>query len=314
VIEMRWHGDLSPPGSDDVLVTASVGPDGRAVALWTTEAGRQALWSRHRGSFPRPVPSRPVAVRVTVNDPAVLSTTTIPALNLAFCSVQPLPEDRLLIVGARRGSRPNGGIFDADGRQVAECDFGDGIQHVFTTTSGLVWVGYFDEGVYGDNPVAHHGIVCFTAAGDPVWTYPFDTGFGVVDDCYALNVAGETAWSSYYNSFPVVRIEDRAVTGWHSPVGGATALIASGGAVSGGAAWDGAASGGAVALVGGYREHDRFVIGALAGDRFEPLDPQRVVGPDGRALPSETRFVGRGAELHAFAGTRWYRLDLDDVI
>jgi hypothetical protein len=239
-----------------------------------------------------------VPVQAATYGPAIESTTVLDGFDIAFCLVQPLPGDRLLAVGSRRGSSPNGAIFDGNGDRTAAVDFADGIQHLLTTPSGLVWVGYFDEGVYGDSAVGHHGIVCYTTDGTPIWKYPFDTAFGPVDDCYALNVAGEIVWSSYYSSFPIVRVADGVVTGWHNPVRGATAMIA---------ADDRAA------LVGGYDHPDRLVVGALGDQRFEPLDPLRLTAPDGTRLPPDTRFEGRGQHLHAFAGTHWYRLDLDQI-
>jgi hypothetical protein len=245
-------------------------------------------------------PPGPVPVRVSTHGAGVESVTAIAALDVAFCLVQPLPDGHILVVGARRrAGGANAVVFDAAGQRVREVSIGDGIEHVLTTTSGQVWVGYFDEGVYGGDPVAHHGIVRFDEKLLPAWTYPFDTGFGPVDDCYALNVDGETAWSCYYGDFPIVRIVSGAASGWHNQITGATALMV---------------EANTCILVGGYRsDYDRLVIGYLDTDRYEPVGQQRIALPDGRPIPRDATVVGRGPDLHVFAGTAWYRLGIDDL-
>jgi hypothetical protein len=191
-------------------------------------------------------------------------------------------------------------VFDVDGRPLRQGTLLDGIQHVLATASGHIWVGYFDEGVYGDNPVAHHGIVRFTPGLDPDWTYPFDTDAGPVDDCYALNVDGEAAWAYYYSSFPIVRITDGSVTAWRTEVAGAAGLLA---------------AAGACALVGGYgvADSDRLVVGQLAHRRYEIIDELRLTLPGGQPMPTAS-FICRGPDLHVFIGRSWYRLALDDIV
>jgi hypothetical protein len=93
-------------------------------------------------------------------------------------------------------------VFGADGRTVRQGSVGDGVKHALTTLSGRVWIGYVDEGVYGRDLVAHHGIARLTADLEPDWMYPFDAEIGQVHDCYSLNVDAETAWSCYYSGFP----------------------------------------------------------------------------------------------------------------
>ena len=60
-------------------------------------------------------------------------------------------------------------VVDAAGSVVAEGTLGDGINHLLTTPSGAIWVGYFDEGVFGSfgwggpgpPPIGQPGIVQF---------------------------------------------------------------------------------------------------------------------------------------------------------
>ncbi|WP_061297964.1 hypothetical protein [Herbidospora cretacea] len=148
---------------------------------------------------------------------------------------------------------------------------GDGIEHVQTTPSGEIWVGYFDEGIGGNfgwggprgpEPIGASGLVRFSAGLERVWTFPEDPPYGGISDCYALNVAGEDAWACYYMDFPVVRVSGDEVTAWENTVEDARALVVA----------DGRAT-----VVG--------VHPALTG----------------------ARVTGRGAELHVVAGTEWLK-------
>jgi hypothetical protein len=66
-----------------------------------------------------------------------------------------MPGGSILLVGARSWWRSDGPdrnavIYGADGRVLAEETLGDGIEHVLADGTGHIWVGYFDEGVFGN--------------------------------------------------------------------------------------------------------------------------------------------------------------------
>jgi hypothetical protein len=292
---LRAHGVLEPPIDGDELVTASVGPDGAAVALWAAAPDRQRMVAPFgsRSASAKAAARRPAAVRVTVAGRVVSAVVH----RVRFPQVQLLPDGAILVASQRGGVAE---VFDADGRPLRQGSLLDGIQHVLATASGHLWVGYFDQGVYGDDPVAHHGIVRFTPGLDPDWTYPLDIGVGPVDDCYALNVDGEAAWAYYYSSFPIVCITDGSVTAWRTEVAGATGLLA---------------AADACALLGGYglADSDRLVIGQLANGRYEIIDELRLTLPGGEPMPTAS-FVCRGPDLHVFVDRSWYRLALDDIV
>ena len=251
-----------------------------------------------------------------VHTPELAAATRIADLALAHITVQPMPGGRFLVAGARcrwRRDSPdrNGVLYDADGQVVAEGVLGDGIGHVQATSDGQVWIGYFDEGIYGnygwgqdgtDEPVGAYGIVRFSPGLAPVWHYPRYTEVGpwdAVSDCYALNVDDMCAWACYDSDFPVVCIHDGAVRGWHNDIKGASAL---------------AVAGSRVALFGGYGpDHDRLALTELGADRAHPSGQYRVVLPGGELLPAGTQVIGRGSRLHVLTGTRWYQLDMDDI-
>jgi hypothetical protein len=213
-------------------------------------------------------------------------------------------------VAARRPG-PNAVRYDADGQVVSEHVLGDGIGHALADSAGQVWVGYFDEGIYGnygwgradsEEPMGAYGIVRFSPDLEPAWHYPKYTEVGpwdAVSDCYALNVDDTSAWACYYSDSPVVRIRDGVVTGWHNEIRGARAL---------------AVAGSRVALLGGYGPgHDRLAVTELDADRARPAGEYRVVLPDGEPLGPGTQAIGRGPRLHLLTGRDWYQLDVSDI-
>jgi hypothetical protein len=136
-----------------------VGPTGEVVAVWTAPDGLGAVTSTTVSAagacFPDPATDRPVEARITVHTPELAAVTPIAGLTLAHITVQPMPGGAFLVAGARcrwrrDGPDRNGVLYDTDGQVVAERVLGDGIGHVLATSSGQVWIGYFDEGIYGN--------------------------------------------------------------------------------------------------------------------------------------------------------------------
>jgi hypothetical protein len=301
-------------------VCASVGPAREVVAVWTAADGLEAVTSRTvsagGASFPDPGAARPVAARITVHTPELAAVTPIADLTLARITVQPMPGGRFLAAGARcrwrrDGPDRNAVLYDADGQVVSEHVLGEGIGHVLAASTGEVWAGYFDEGIYGNygwgrpdtqEPIGAYGIVRFSPGLEPAWHYPKYTEVGLwdaVSDCYALNVDDTGAWACYYSDFPVVRICDSAVTGWHNDVKSASAL---------------AVAGSRAELFGGYGpDYDRLALTELGADRAQPAGEYRVVLPGGEPIPAGTQIIGRGSRLHFLTGTGWYQLGMDDI-
>ncbi|GAA4934896.1 hypothetical protein [Actinoplanes utahensis] len=314
-LELRRHGGLTVPRDGDVLLALSVGPAGEAVTLWCAEADRDGVnsvtvqpgWA----TFPDARSARPAGARIAVHSPdAVTTVVDVAALAVAHATVQPLPGGRFLVVGARCRWRPEGPdrnaiVYGPDGGRLSEHTLGDGIEHLLTTPSGQIWAGYFDEGVYGNcgwggpgpEPLGESGLVRFGPGGEPAWEFPGDKA---IDDCYALNVSGETAWACYYTDFPVVRVSDGAVTTWANGLAtGVKGLIADGSRVG---------------LIGGYRAYlDRVVVASLGDGVLHETGRYRLVLPGGDLLPDRFRTVARGPDLHLFVGADWYRLTLDDL-
>ncbi|HEX5598853.1 MAG TPA: hypothetical protein VFX61_22975 [Micromonosporaceae bacterium] len=306
-VVLRQHAELPPPETGQVLVSVSVGPDNEAIALWSTPTGRDKLQARverpNGTSFAASTTDGTIA-HVVSYAPQPTSTVIVPDLRVAHCHVQPLPGGRVLIVGARLRSADadrNALIFNPDGRIARSGTLGDGIEHVRTTPSGKIWVGYFDEGIYGGGgdggePLGAPGIVRYTGRLQPEWRFPVRQDLDPIADCYALNVAGESAWATYYSDFPVVRITDDMVRSWPGARTAANALIV---------------AGTRCALIGGYGgKRDRVLVGDLDRGHFKPY---RLTLPDESRLPDRAQVIGRGPDLHVFVDSRWFRLSLDDL-
>ncbi|RZS32792.1 hypothetical protein EV193_111177 [Herbihabitans rhizosphaerae] len=292
---------FEPPRDGDVLVSADVGPHGELVTLWAAEADREALHGRTVApsgvSHAHTRTERPVTVRVCVHYDDTVHQVEIDKFRLAHPSVQPLPDGRLLAVGARcrsdnGGPERNAVVYDERGRKITAASVGDGVNHVRTTPSGAIWVGYFDEGITG---IGAPGIVRFDQDLQVAWRFPVNVLDDGILDCYALNSDGENIWACTYPEFPVIRIDGERVTSWRNRLRGVDALIT---------------DGRRCALVGGYgSDRDRLMIGQLDGGGYNPRDRRRLVTPPGDRIA----ITGRCSTLHVVAGHTWWTLDLADL-
>ena len=258
---------LSPsPGAE--LVAASVGFDHQAVSLWRSG-------TRHIASFGGS------------GESAVL----LDDLRVRFPMIDVLPGERILICDARtRGSTPNAWVFSVKGSLQAEGYVGDGIEHVATNRSGFIWIGYFDEGIFGRGEYGPHGIVRLNDDLTLDWMYPITGSDHQISDCYTLNVDGDSAMSCFYTEFPIVHIVGDSVSSWTGAPRGSHGLLR---------------RGDTVLLFGGYGEHsDRVVKLRLRADgSTEELSVGRITG-----LPDEgaaTR-ICRGPDAHVLVGSSWF--------
>src|SRR5262249_4405358 len=105
-----------------------------------------------------------------------------------------------------------------------------------------IWVGYYDEGVYGNfgwgnaqgsAPIGAAGLLCFDRSGKKIWEYDAPEDVGTIDDCYALNVSSSGVWAYHYSDFPLVRVdcETMDLSTWSTPGHGGGALATNGEAV-----------------------------------------------------------------------------------
>ena len=307
------HGELAPPEDGLELVSLAVSAAQEVVLLWARPDELAALTSVKeapgQARFPDSRTAGEAGVVATVHVPGqVRVAARILRLPVAHPLVDLMPDGEVLLVGARaewtpEGAERNALLYDERGSLVREETLGDGIGHVQTTSAGDVWVGYFDEGVYGNYgwgdpgpaPVGAAGIVRFDRHLQQAWSYEPGEALGGVDDCTVLNVTDNAVWACYYSDFPVVRIRGEKVSGWTSTVGAVGAMVA---------AED------EVGLFGGYGDdRHRLVRGRLREGRFVPESVSRLVLPDGQDLPRDATILARGEHLHAVLGGRWLRAD-----
>ncbi|MFF4349292.1 hypothetical protein [Streptomyces sp. NPDC001530] len=248
---------------------------------------------------PEPRREKPYdAVVVTVEDGRPYETH-LSALQAAFPLFDALPDGGFVVADARsRADEEHVQVFDALGRLSWTFRVGDGIEHLLTDEAGDLWVGYFDEGVYGDDELSWPGLRRWSPTGDHLWTYHSVDGGGAISDCYALNVSGRSAWACAYTHFSVLEIRpDSGVKPRSNQVRGAKGL---------------AVHGSRVALLGGYEDdHDRLVIGELTDTGVTPVTQGRLVRRDG-STPGRRRLVCRGARIYVQEEpfTEWDVLDI----
>lgn len=314
-VSLTLRAQLSEPLAGQQTVSISVGPRRELVQLLVAEDDasdvlgydEQPGWAR----FPHSRTPRPVHATVLVDDGRSTRRVDLHDDTPAHPHVQLLPGDEILVVGARcrrfqdGTTERNACVFGADGALRHAATFGDGINDVQTTSRGEIWVAYFDEGVFGNYgwstgegaaPIGASGLVRFDDRGARVWEYSPPEGIDTIADCYALNVSDEATWAYYYTEFPLVRIDAAGtVEAWRTEVSGARAF---------------ATDGHRVLFYGGYgEERGRCLLGRFAGEAIVGIVPCRLILPSGEPL-GEERAVGRGPQLHVFAGTEWYSVDV----
>ncbi|WP_193614497.1 hypothetical protein [Nocardioides lijunqiniae] len=308
-VRLRHHSRIEPPGPGLRLLSVSPTFDGRAVCAWTAAETRR-LRGAHDGptDLPYGASSEVTQAVITTHGARLDTRIDVSALLPSYPTVQPLPDGRVAWIGARsawtpEGVEPNALVFDDTGGLLQEACVGDGIEHAQTTPSGRLWLGFSDEGVFGNMgwgshsgppPLGRSGIVRCGADLSPQWTFP-TSGPPPVDACYALNVDGEIGWAYYYSGFPIVRIDGDDVTVWPTTVGGAKALVT---------------DGTRAALVGGYRSERQRIVTGLLETTFVESGRAKIALPDGSPVPDAAQLDGRGDQLHVFVGQHWYRVDL----
>jgi hypothetical protein len=309
---VQFHGRLQAPLGFDSLVTVGLSING-PVALW---ASRNAVAELHGSdespggaSFPRTRPAtEPAVALVAYAAPHVVPTTVVQLreLPVAHPCVDVLTDGSFLVVGARcswteSGPELNALAIDQYGRILRSGCLGDGIEHVQVAEDGTIWVGYFDEGVFGKlgwrgpgpRPLGAGGVAAWSPDFEKVWE--LDPQAGLVADCYALNVGSDEVLACPYTDFPIVRIRDRQVrVAPTSGVTGPTGIIAAGEQVG---------------LIGTYRDPSLLIIGAVRDATFRETTRTNLWAPDGAPLPM-TKIHCRGAKAHFFPDGMWYSFEL----
>jgi hypothetical protein len=219
--------------------------------------------------------------------------------SIAHPFVDRMPDGRWLVAGSRADpGEKNARIHAADGLVEYRMMLGDGIASLLCSPDGTIWVGYFDEGVFGARnkdgswPVSTGGIVQFDAAGTPLWSFNAQVDSDrMVDDAYAMTLSGTDLWACYYTDFPIARVRGGKPAFWSNRVSGATAI---------------AVKDDLVLLGGGYgADAKRITLVKLDGGSSRELG--RIATGPGKG-GGATLLQGRGSAMHVVSDGMWYRL------
>jgi hypothetical protein len=272
---------------------------GRHVVHSTVDARGRAHWLL-TDRPPEPRRGHPYeAVVVTVEDGSV-HETVLRGVHPSYSRLDALPDGGFVLAASRsRRGDDQVRVLDSRGRPSRTFRVGDGIEDLLVDHAGDVWVGYFDEGVYGD-ALSSPGLRRWSATGEPLWAYRPLPGFDAISDCYALNVAAETVWACPYTRFPLLEIRaDGGLRARGNPVQGAKGLVV---------------EGDRVVFFSPYGDDWNVLVDCrLSEDAVRPVGYGRLVRPDGADLGRRRRrVVCRGSRLYVQQKpwTRWAVLDV----
>lgn len=249
---------------------------------------------------------------VWVSNSSHSSEFRLPALTASFPAVQTLPDNEILVVDSRcqrisgGGYEMNATIYGPDAAVRRQFPLGDGIEHVQTDLAGNIWVGYFDEGIYGtfgselpNGPFGSAGLSCFNGRGERLWDFQAPEGFDNISDCYALSVVPSGAWCYYYTGFPFVHVDsDWNTQAWKTETAGGHEF---------------AVLGEQILLYGGYRENRTICqLVGLKGRDAELLTRVSLHLPRTVDLSNAT-VIGRADVLHVFFEDDWYKFNVGSI-
>lgn len=284
------------------------------IALWSTAAGADALQSTYESpgfatfAHTKPPTSASAAIAsYAENSVSPSDVVVIDELPVTFPFIQKLGASEYLIVGSRcawspEGPEKNAVVVDSTGAIVRVGTFGDGIEHVQVDSNGDIWVGYFDEGVYGNfgwgtpgpSPIGSPGIVRWSSEFEQLWDYPWEDA-AVIDDCYTMNVVDDVVWACTASDFPILRIaESRVQMQTTTKVSGPKGLVIAGDRVG---------------LIGSYDDPSMLLTSRFATGEQATVQKASLTLPNGAPL-SRARLECRGATANLFDGPSWYTFTL----
>lgn len=191
---LRPHAELPPHHHGRHNLASTVDVYGRAQWLLTERN-------------PMPVKRPYDAVVVTVEPDGSAYETPLSDVRAGFPMFDALPDGGFVVADARSRRRDDQAqvqVFDGSGQRTRSFRVGHAVEHLLTDAEGHLWVGYFDEGVYGDDELSHPGLRRWSVGGEPLWAFTPVPGAADISDCYALTVSGTTAWACAYPDFTLL--------------------------------------------------------------------------------------------------------------
>lgn len=205
----------------------------------------------------------------------------------------------------------NARIINVDGTVARRICVGDGVLSLQYDQLGCIWVGYFDEGIFGGYgwgdrgmpaPIGAPGVNRFDEFGHVLPTYRVaDLPGPDISDCYAMNVTPNGVWLCPYVDFPILRIGyDGTIKLWQNKdIFGASAI---------------AVDADYVVLVGGYQDNkNRGALLRLGQDRAT-LESEFRLEIEGTALDQMAFVTARNDTIHFVGDDAWYRVDVATIV
>lgn len=299
--------DLPTPPEGWFDYAYQVGPDGRLLIL-RYDRDCRAEWEAYFSEIERgrpQSPGLPEGMRICVFDgEAETGSISLPSMRSpSFDRFE--NGDWVLAESRTLPGKVNALIYSSEGAELTRGHVGDGIEHLLTASDDKLWIGYFDEGIFGGAqdssgrwPVSSGGVVRFDRALNDEWRLNDNPPQGLpVDDCYALSVNGSDVWSCYYSGFPIIHIAGERIRHFDNSVSGANAI---------------AVSHEYVLLAGGYTGAERrLTLLRLTGGVAS------VIWQSDKALSHSSRQVtvaGRNGILHVVADGIWSQLRVEDLV
>ncbi len=121
--------------------------------------------------------------------------------------VQRFSNGDYLLAEARETTKyPNAFVCNHSGKFLRAFKLGDAINKLIIDSKDRIWVGYFDEGVFGDSKISRFGLNRFDKNGNLEYSFECDGLF--IDDCYNLNIdANDNAIIAPYSKPKIAIIE-----------------------------------------------------------------------------------------------------------
>ena len=167
----------------------------------------------------------------TIEDEELIECVEFPLLE-PFPIVDQFPDGRWLVANSRSRDLGNVRVLRLDGAEERCVELGDGIAHIKIDGRQRIWVGWFDEGVFGNDkwryqgllrPPSSYGMAAFDDRGELLTHATLEW----IADCYALNVFGGEAWACTYTDFPILQITDGRERNWPTTLRGTKAIAVS---------------------------------------------------------------------------------------
>jgi len=167
--------------------------------------------------------------KIWIVENGALAEQSLPLIPYPFPMIDQFSDGRWLLVSSRSDGKGNARIFNRNGELLTRIELGDGISHVQIDDQDRIWVGWFDEGVFGNDewrfpglewPPSSAGVAAFNAGGQLLSMAKIKGIAG----CYAMNVFADEVWTCTYTDFPIWRSKDGTEITWDTNLSGTKAI------------------------------------------------------------------------------------------